>query len=190
MAYHCFVIGENYAFLVTEDVSPGVLGRIKGSSLCENRLFSTNDVYSGQRYINVEDTTGIVRLQSSVLKLKKQYDGTRKHVESVKIVSRCGSNQISTIVSIKLLVFPLNFGDSFLMPYLDKLDFMATENKQFDVVHGMARSLHKLMRMVEKKKNAKAFNKMMVSAKVDVALQEAIKELVETFIPKGQGCYF
>ena len=192
MAYHCFVIGGNYAFLVTEDVSPRVLGRINGSSSssCKNRIFLTNDVNSGRRYINVDRRTGIVKLQSSVLKLKKQYDGIRKHVESVKIVSRCGYKRISTNVSIKLLVFPLNFGDSFLEPYLSDLNFMATENKQFDIFHGMASSLHRVMRMVEKKKNAKAFNEMMASAKVDVALEDAIKELVETFIPKDQGCYF
>ena len=189
MAYHCFAVGRKYTFLMTEDVSPGVLGRIKSSSSCEN-TFSTQFGFHGQRYIYVGHKTGIIKLQSSVLKLKKQDNGVRKHVESVKIISRCGYRRISTTVSIKLLVFPLNFGDSFLESYLGKLEFMATENKKFYFVHGMASSLHRVMRMVEKKKNAKAFNEMMASAKVDAALEEAINKIVEAYIPKGQGCYF
>jgi hypothetical protein len=47
-----------------------------------------------------------------------------------------------------------------------------------------------MMRMVEKEKNPEAFNEMMASARVDAALQEAVKSIKDRFITNPSGDYF
>jgi hypothetical protein len=92
-------------------------------------------------------------------------------------------------VTVNLIVLPEKFGDSFLSSSIRKLGRLVKENEKYNTGRGMAGSLHRMMRMVEKEKNRKAFDEMMASAKVDTALQEAINEIVAQYIPKISGSY-
>jgi hypothetical protein len=114
----------------------------------------------------------------------------RRRRDILKITATCGRKGSGIVhVIVNLIVFSKRtfYGDSFLIPLiLRKVDSLVKENKKFDTGKGMASSLHRIMRIVEKEKNRKAFDEMMASAKVDSVLQEAINTIVKKFTEKGK----
>ena len=117
------------------------------------------------------------------------YNRVRKLFAKVKVISKCGNLKRKYWIKVNIYVFPRKFGDSFLKSYIPKLKSMVKENKKFDTQKGMASSLHRIMRMISKEKNPETFNEMMASAKVDTALDGAINDIVEKYIPKRTGDY-
>ena len=184
-----FTVGRTttYTFLATEDVLSGPLGKIETSSTGCTTKFRTGRFWFWN-VITVDHKTGIVRLNTR-FHLGSQKKNFRNLTANVLVTTTCGYSQSNYDVTVNLIVFREKFGDSFLSSSIRKWRSLVKENEKYNTGRGMAGSLHRMMRMVEKEKNRKAFDEMMASAKVDTALQEAINEIVAQYIPKISGSY-
>jgi hypothetical protein len=175
--------------MATEDVLPGTLGKIDTSLTCCTTKFLQTGRVQFWNGINVDNDTGIVRLNTR-FHFGSHEHNLKKLSSNVQVTTTCGYySKFNYNVTVNLFFFRKNFGDSILKSYIRKLGSMVKENKKFDTQSDMATSAHRMMRMVVKEKNPEAFDKMMASAKVDTALQEAINEIAEKFTTKNSGSY-
>ena len=184
--HRLFTVGKRtiLTFLATPDVKPGTLGRIN----TPNTHCTTTFICRNWNELSVDRNTGEIKLTHLYFRYR-HYNLNELRLD-VRVSTKCVYSISHDFVTVNLIVLPEKFGDSFLSSSIRKLGRLVKENEKYNTGRGMAGSLHRMMRMVEKEKNPEAFNEMMASARVDAALQEAVKSIKDRFITNPSGDYF
>ena len=183
---------------MTEDVLPGqTFGRIESPERHCKTTFKCLLSWGTYNVISVDRNKGTLTLRKPPNLLPKRSNGIRMldPPTKIKITSICNHkyryyrNQGKYFyVTIKIFVFPSEFGDRFLNKYDSRaLDRMVTTNTLEVNAKERSSQLHRMMRMVSKNENPETHEEMMASVRVKTALEKAINQILATRIPKIQG---
>ena len=174
---------------MTKDVLPGKpFGRIESPERHCKTNFTCLSRWRNS-FISVDSNKGTLTLKKSLDLLPKRYNGIRTldPPTKIKITSICGYYRYF-YVAIKIFVFPSKFGDRFLNKYDSQaLNTMVTTNTLKMNARERSSQLHRMMRMVSENENPETHEEMMASVRVKTALEEAINQILATYIPKIQG---
>lgn len=152
---------------------------------CRNEFFPRGYL---QRYVDVGRTTGILTLTRHLRSLRTDAHGIRKFATNILVVNKCSvyksSPQVKyrTKISVKLIIFPVNFGDRLLERYSNgRISFKFRQSNAFQGTSGSS-SLLRFVRLVTPKIERKAFDQMISSIKVKKTLEVVINEIVTKYV--------
>ena len=196
MSYTCqlykyfYILGteaSSYTYVLTEDAELEPFGKVEGREASQRYVFR---LYNEQPYVDVEENTGILRLIRQLKSLQRDRNGIRRLTVKLTAekIHRSFSNfplhrHAGSIIQVRLVIFPVNFGDDILLKYSQRLRNLIKRSKVF-AGRPTSYSLHRFLRMMGTKVESKASNEAYSAVKAKKGIELAIKEIMRKFIPR------
>lgn len=185
-----FIAGEisgTRIYLFTEDAKLGTFDKLPSrKGPCQTKY-----ILRGRRqsHVGVGRRTGVLTLRRYPRSLRKDSRGIRKLTIHIQVTKRCHYGRqpynAPITVSVKLMIFPVNFGDKLVRNSARRISARIRQNNVFR--NAAASSLLRVVRFVTRKIESRAFDKMLASIKVMKTLEFVIKEIVKRYVTKNKS---